>query len=48
MLFRSWILAQTMGFGPLGVFVAGSISYMLLAATSVVLFRRGRWKTKRV
>ena len=44
----AWALAQVLGFGPMGVFVAGTASYMGLAATSVVLFRRGRWKTKRV
>ena len=44
----AWILAQTLGMGPSGVFWAGTLSYMLLAATSVVLFRRGTWKSKRV
>ena len=44
----AWVLAQPLGLGPQGVFVALTVSYSTLAVVSVVLFRRGAWKTKKV
>lgn len=42
----AYLLANTFGFGPTGVFWAISISFSLLAVVSFLIFRRGRWKTK--
>ncbi|MDQ3625253.1 MAG: MATE family efflux transporter [Verrucomicrobiota bacterium] len=44
----AWLLAGPGGHGPAGVFIAVPISYSLLTIWSAVLFRRGRWKLKRV
>jgi len=44
----AWWLAVHAGFGPRGVFVALTVSYSTLALVSALLFRRGRWKTKRI
>jgi putative MATE family efflux protein len=40
----AWILAFHTSLGPRGVFVAVVIGDTLLAVTSILLFRRGRWK----
>jgi len=44
----AYLLARVWGFGPQGVFVAITVGYSTLALVSVVLFRRGRWKLRRV
>src|SRR2546421_105140 len=44
----AYLLARVWGFGPQGVFVAITVGYSTLALVSVVLFRRGRWKRRRV
>jgi putative MATE family efflux protein len=44
----AWFLATRGGFGAYGVFIALTVAYSALAVVSAVLFRRGRWKTKRV
>jgi len=44
----AYLLARVWGFGPQGVFVAITIGYSTLALVSVVLFRRGSWKLRRV
>lgn len=44
----AWVLAVTLGVGPLGAFLAVAISFSALAVVSAVVFRRGSWKTKRV
>lgn len=44
----AWILAVPLGLGPLGVFIAVPISFSALALSGVLLFRRGRWKNKRL
>ena len=41
-------LARMLGFGPQGVFWALALAFSLLAVLSAVIFRRGRWKLKRV
>src|SRR5437763_487529 len=41
-------LARGGGPGPQGVFVAITVGYSTLALVSVVLFKRGRWKLRRV
>ena len=44
----AYVLARPLGFGPRGVFLALALAFSLLAVLSAVIFRRGRWKTKRV
>jgi MATE family, multidrug efflux pump len=44
----AYLLARVWGFGPEGVFLAITIGYSTLALVSVVLFKRGRWKLRRV
>ncbi|MBL9208945.1 MAG: hypothetical protein JNL92_00670, partial [Opitutaceae bacterium] len=44
----AWILAQPVGLGPTGVYIAVPISFTVLTLWSAVLFRRGRWKLQRV
>jgi putative MATE family efflux protein len=42
------LLAFTFKMGPRGVFLAVTIAFSTLAVVSVFVFRRGRWKTRRV
>jgi len=42
----AWALARPLGLGPNGVFLAITISESLLAVVGILLFRRGRWKTR--
>ena len=44
----AWWLAVPMGVGPAGVFWSIAISYTLSAIVGIILFRRGRWKTRKV
>lgn len=44
----AWFLAKPCGLGPTGVFIAMPASFIILAAASAVLFRRGKWKLKKV
>jgi Na+-driven multidrug efflux pump len=44
----AYVLARVLGFGPEGVFWALALSFSLLAVLSATIFRRGRWKLKRV
>jgi putative MATE family efflux protein len=44
----AWILSVEAGLGPRGVFIALTIAYSTLAVVSALLFRRGRWKAKRL
>jgi putative MATE family efflux protein len=44
----AYSLAIPFGFGAKGVFVAITIAESLLAVVSVVVFRRGKWKTRKV
>jgi putative MATE family efflux protein len=41
-------LAFHFGMGPRGVFLAVTIAFSTLAVVSALIFRRGRWKTRRV
>ncbi|MBK8250345.1 MAG: MATE family efflux transporter [Gemmatimonadetes bacterium] len=43
-----WFLALRTGLGAHGVYLAIAIAYATLAVVSVVLFRRGTWKTRTV
>lgn len=42
------LLATHVGLGPRGVFIAIAVAFSTLALVSAVLFRRGKWKTRRV
>lgn len=44
----AWLLARRLGWGPTGVFAAVMIAFSTLAVVSGVLFKRGRWKQRRV
>ncbi len=44
----AWILARHLGFGADGVFWAITVAYSLSAMVGLAIFRRGRWKEKRV
>jgi len=44
----AYVLARVWEFGPQGVFLAITVAYSTLALVSVVLFKRGRWKLRRV
>ena len=44
----AYALAVSMNRGPRGVFIAITIAYSSLAVISAYLFRKGRWKTKKV
>jgi putative MATE family efflux protein len=44
----AYFLAVSVGIGPRGVFMAITAAYSAVAVAGVILFRRGRWKTKKV
>jgi len=43
-----WFLADYLGLGPTGVFIAVPVSFSVLAIWSAFLFRKGQWKLKEV
>ena len=43
----AWVLATRTPLGPTGVFWALTLAYSMLAVVSAIIFRRGRWKTRR-
>ncbi|HVG39702.1 MAG TPA: MATE family efflux transporter, partial [Pyrinomonadaceae bacterium] len=44
----AYVLAVTFGLGPHGIYLAITIAFSTLAVVSAIVFRRGRWKGKRV
>jgi putative MATE family efflux protein len=44
----AWVLSHVLSLGPRGVFVAMAVSFSTLAVVSAILFRRGKWKTRKV
>ncbi len=44
----AWLLAMKLGMGPRGVYIAITVAFSTVAVVSAILFRRGRWKLKRV
>jgi Na+-driven multidrug efflux pump len=44
----AYTLARTLGWGPQGVFWAIAVAFSALAVVSAVLFRRGKWKTRKI
>lgn len=44
----AYVLSRTLGWGPQGVFAAITIAFSTIAVASAIIFRRGRWKERRV
>ncbi|MFH0760881.1 MAG: MATE family efflux transporter [Bacteroidota bacterium] len=44
----AWILAKPVGLGPSGVFIAIVIAETVMTLTAFYLFRKGKWKLKKV
>jgi Na+-driven multidrug efflux pump len=44
----AYVLARSLGYGPLGVFWAMAIAFSVMSLVSAWLFRRGTWKLTRV
>jgi Na+-driven multidrug efflux pump len=44
----AYLLARRVGLGPSGVALAVTIAFSAVAVVSALLFRRGRWKVRRV
>lgn len=44
----AWLMSRTLNQGPAGVFWAIAAAYSLSALVGIVVFRRGRWKTRTV
>ena len=44
----AWVLANPLGFGPTGAFIALCAGFSTMCFLSVWIFRQGRWKTARV
>ncbi len=44
----AYLLAVTLDRGPRGVYISIMLAYSTLAIVSALLFRKGRWKTRRV
>lgn len=44
----AWFLSRRTGLGPRGVFAAIAIAFSSLAVVSLTVFRRGKWKQKKV
>ncbi len=44
----AYLLAKQLNFGPNGVYISVAFSESLLAVVGVILFRRGKWKLKKV
>src|SRR5262249_21136558 len=42
----AWLLAYPLGLHGLGVFIAVTLAFSTIAVVGVVMFRKGRWKTK--
>ena len=44
----AYILAKVVGLGPLGVFIAVPVSETVISITAYILFKKGKWKLKKV
>ena len=44
----AYFLAESLGFGPNGVFVSITIGESAVAVLAVLVFLRGKWKTQRI
>ncbi len=44
----AYLMALTLDFGPLGVFLAITLAEVLIAVIGIIWFKKGRWKTVKV
>jgi putative MATE family efflux protein len=44
----AWALAKPLGIGPLGVFISVALGFSVLAVLAAIMFRRGKWKLKKI
>jgi putative MATE family efflux protein len=44
----AWLLATQTSLGPIGVFIAVPVAETLIAVVAWILFKRGRWKNKKI
>jgi Na+-driven multidrug efflux pump len=44
----AYVLGVKFGFGPIGIYSALAIAFSTYAVAGAALFKRGRWKTKKV
>ncbi|HZF71931.1 MAG TPA: MATE family efflux transporter [Gemmatimonadaceae bacterium] len=44
----AYVLGVKFGFGPIGIYIALAIAFSTYAVAGAALFKRGRWKTKKV
>lgn len=44
----AWLLSKHFGLGPSGVSIAIAVAFSTLAVASTVLFKRGKWKVRKV
>jgi len=44
----AYFLAKYLDLGPNGVYISVAFSESMLAVVGILLFRRGKWKTKKV
>lgn len=44
----AWVLAKTLGFGPVGVFIAIPVAETAISIAAYILFKKGKWKLKKV
>jgi Na+-driven multidrug efflux pump len=44
----AFVLARSLGYGPLGVFLAITVAESVLAVVGLLVFRRGAWKQQEV
>ena len=44
----AWLAAHPLGMGPKGVFLAITFAQSILAVVAMLLFRRGKWKERKV
>ncbi|MEJ7588302.1 MAG: MATE family efflux transporter [Ferruginibacter sp.] len=44
----AWLLAKTFGMGAVGVFIAIPVAETAISVVAYILFRRGKWKLKKV
>jgi putative MATE family efflux protein len=44
----AWMLAEPLGLGPTGIFIAVPVAFVVLALWSWALFKRGKWKLQQV
>jgi putative MATE family efflux protein len=42
----AYLLAHAVGLGPTGVFIAITVAESMIAIVGILVFRRGRWKTR--